>query len=106
MRNRWIRFSHAPKTTPFHGNQPAFLGSSSSRQQLFERRQAVGFLEGFVPANAVDARETHRYAGFVAGGTVHAVEGDFEDDGGRHLGYRLRCVGLVASGSGRMGHYV
>ena len=75
-------FSHAPKTTPFHGNQPAFLGSSSSRQQLFERRQAVGFLEGFVPANAVDARETHRYAGFVAGGTVHAVEGDFEDDGG------------------------
>jgi hypothetical protein len=42
----------------------------------------------------------------VAGGTVHAVEGDFEDDGGRHLGYRLRCVGLVASGSGRMGHYV
>lgn len=78
----------------------------SLRQHLFERRQTVGFLEGFVPANAVDARETHRYAGFVAGGTVHAVEGDFEDDGGRHLGYRLRCVGLVASGSGRMGHYV
>src|SRR5439155_27080384 len=57
-------------------------------QQLFERLEGVGLAAGLVPADAVDAREAHRHPGFVAGRAVDAVEGDFEDDLGRHLAHR------------------
>src|SRR5438876_11013935 len=66
-------------------------------QQLFERLERVGFAEGLVPADAVDAREAHRHTRFVAGRAVHAVEGDFEDDLGRHLAHRpVTLHGVVA----------
>src|SRR6516165_1431500 len=51
-----------------------------SGEHLLERLQGVGFADGFVPADAMDARETHRQPRFVARRTMHAVERDFEDD--------------------------
>src|SRR5271169_3637786 len=66
-------------------------------QHHLQRLERVGFAEGLVPADAVDARKTHRHPGFVAGGTVHAVEGDFKDDAGRHLAHRpVAPNGIVA----------
>ncbi len=43
---------------------------------LRQRRQLIRLARGLVPADAVDAREAQRDAGFVAGRAVHGVEGD------------------------------
>src|SRR5262245_46331797 len=69
----------------------------ASRQQAFERVQRVGFVEGLVPADAMDAREAHCDARFMAGRAVHAVEGDFEHDLRRDLAHRAPAPeGVVA----------
>src|SRR5258708_39837581 len=51
-----------------------------SSQQLLQRLEGVGFTDGFVPADAVDARKAHRHPRFVAGRAGRAVESEFAND--------------------------
>src|ERR1700736_2451793 len=66
-------------------------------QQLLQRLEGVGFADGLVPANAVDAREAHRHPRFVAGPGGDAVERGPGDDLRRHLAHRpVTLHGVVA----------
>src|ERR1700736_4905931 len=57
-------------------------------QQLFQRLEGVGFADGLVPADAVDARKAHRHPRFVAGRAMNAVAHNFHGHLGCHLARR------------------
>src|ERR1700730_9146592 len=66
-------------------------------QQLLQRLEGVGFADGLVPADAVDARNAMRHPRFVAGRAMHAVERNFQDDLRCHLAHRpITLHGVVA----------
>src|SRR6202011_2397114 len=57
-------------------------------QQLFQRLEGVGFADGLVPADAVDARKAHRHPRFVAGRARHPAESKFPGELRCHLARR------------------
>src|SRR5205085_6681872 len=70
-------------------------------QHALERREIVGFARRLVPADAVDARETHGDAGFVPRRVLQSFESNFEHQpkilAGAHGAHRTEALDRVVA---------
>src|SRR5690348_259368 len=74
-----FRFPAAILTSACRSRQHSAL-ARPLRQKLQKGLDAIGFGRGLVPADAMDTREAHGQARFMACRAMHAVERDFEHE--------------------------